>query len=109
MAKKHVTPQQVAAPIYAAIRAARDPGSIKGAKISATETRTISKAMDKALSDGFDKLTLEETFEELPYAAGFGVMQEINQKEFARRQDFRSLWNKAVDIASAAPDIGNYA
>jgi hypothetical protein len=64
--------------------------------------------MDAALDAGFKKLSPEDTFTQLPYAAGFGVMQTIKKGEFVKQADFTKLWNKAVDIASAAPDIGNY-
>lgn len=103
-----VTPQTVSAPIYKAITDAKKAESLHGKKISTTEARKIAKAMDKALDDGFKKLGPEDLFEQLPYAAGFGVMQSISKKDFVNARDFNKLWAKAVDIASAAPDIGNY-
>lgn len=102
------TPQSVSARIYKAITAAENPRSVKGKKISHTETQKIERAMDRALDEGFKKLDPDALFMELPYAAGFGVMQTIQSSDFANQRDFRHLWNKAVDIAAAAPDIGNY-
>ena len=100
--------QSVSAPIYTAIAAAKEAKSPAGKKVSHGEYLKISRAMDKALDDGFKHLSPQDTFEELPYAAGFGVMQSIKRSDFVKRADFTRLWNKAVDIASAAPDIGNY-
>ena len=102
------TPQSVSAPIYKAIADAKEKTSLKGKKISHTEMLKIAKAMDKALDDGFKKLGPSDLFDQLPYAAGFGVMQSIEKKDFVSNRDFVKLWNKAVDIASEAPDIGNY-
>jgi hypothetical protein len=98
----------VAKPVFKALEAAKAPSSLQGKKISRSETTAIAKAMDKALDVGFKKLSPEDLFQELPYAVGFAMMQNIKKSDFVNPKDFSRLWNKAVDIASAAPDIGNY-
>ena len=103
-----VTPQSISAPIYKAIADAKGKKTLGGKKISHSEMVKIAKAMDKALDVGFKKLSPDDLFTELPYAAGFGVMQSIKSGDFVSQRDFNKLWNKAVDIAAAAPDIGNY-
>lgn len=103
-----ISVKSVSAPIYKALADAKKANSIKGKKISHTEAIRISKAMDKALDDGLKRLSPNDVFLKLPYAAGFGVMQSISKKDFANSRDFRKLWDKAADIAATAPDIGNY-
>jgi sialic acid synthase SpsE len=103
------TVQSVSKPVFDALARAKDKASLKGAKISHTEMLTIAKAMDKAIGDGMKKLSPEDEFNEMPYAVGMAMMQQIKKGDFVSNRDFTKLWNAAVDIASEAPDIGNYA
>ena len=105
---KKPTVASVSKPVFDALAAAKAKTSIKGAKISHTEMLTIAKAMDKAVGDGIKKLSPDDAFDQMPYAVGFRMMQSIGKNDFVSNRDFTKLWNAAVDIASAAPDIGNY-
>jgi hypothetical protein len=103
------TVASVSQPVFDALAKAKDAKSLGGAKISHTEMLTIAKAMDKAVGDGIKKLSPQDSFNEMPYAVGMRMMQSIKKEDFVSNKDFTRLWNAAVDIASAAPDIGNYA
>jgi hypothetical protein len=102
------TVQSLSQPVFDALAKAKGAKSIQGAKISHTEMLTIAKAMDKAIGDGLKKLSPEDSFTQMPYAVGMRMMQSIKKDDFVSNKDFTKLWNAAVDIASEAPDIGNY-
>jgi hypothetical protein len=103
------TVASVSQPVFDALAKAKDPKSLQGKKISHTEMLTLAKAMDKAVGDGLKKLSPDDAFSQMPYAVGMRMMQSITKGDFVSNRDFTKLWNAAVDIASEAPDIANYA
>jgi hypothetical protein len=95
---------------FAVLKQVTDPKSADGAKISSTEAKKLSKAIDDAVekSTTAKGLTPEDRIEEIPGRIGFGMMESMKPDEFVSRKDYQKLWNKNVDLADSLPDIGNY-